>query len=107
MLSFMLFDQIQKPPPSSAASGPRRSVGIILAPALGALARHRGRRHVSLRGLAALPAIDRAIARGPAVCGTLGGKSVMAMEGRFHFYEGYSFSRSRCPCVMKALGCDT
>lgn len=44
---------------------------------------------------------------GRLVCGQLGGKSVMAMEGRFHFYEGYSLKQITFPVrVMRALGCD-
>src|SRR5207302_160945 len=41
------------------------------------------------------------------VCGRLGGKTVVAMEGRFHFYEGYSLKDITLPVrVMKALGCE-
>lgn len=44
---------------------------------------------------------------GRLVCGRLGGKTVMAMEGRFHFYEGYTLKQIAFPVrVMKALGCD-
>ena len=44
---------------------------------------------------------------GRLVCGRLTGKSVVAMEGRFHFYEGYSLQQITLPVrVMKALGCD-
>jgi purine-nucleoside phosphorylase len=41
------------------------------------------------------------------VCGRLAGKIVMAMEGRFHFYEGYSLQKITFPVrVMRALGCE-
>ena len=43
--------------------------------------------------------------RGRLVCGQLAGVSVLAMEGRFHMYEGYSLQQITLPVrVMKALG---
>lgn len=42
---------------------------------------------------------------GRLVCGNLGGKPVLAMEGRFHYYEGYSLQQITFPVrVMKAMG---
>lgn len=44
---------------------------------------------------------------GQLVCGKLAGKTVVAMEGRFHFYEGYTLQQITFPVrVMKALGCE-
>lgn len=43
--------------------------------------------------------------RGRLVCGTLGGLPVMAMEGRFHMYEGYPLDQITLPVrVMRELG---
>ncbi len=43
--------------------------------------------------------------RGRLVCGRLQGLPVMAMEGRFHLYEGYSLKEISLPVrVMRALG---
>ncbi len=45
--------------------------------------------------------------RGRLICGTLSGLPVMAMEGRFHMYEGYGLKKITLPVrVFKALGAD-
>lgn len=45
--------------------------------------------------------------RGRLVCGQLGGVPVMAMEGRFHMYEGYSLQEITLPVrVMKHMGAE-
>ncbi|XQY90477.1 purine-nucleoside phosphorylase [Metabacillus sp. HB246100] len=45
---------------------------------------------------------------GQLVFGTLNGANVVAMQGRFHFYEGYSLEKVTSPVrVMKELGVET
>lgn len=46
--------------------------------------------------------------KGNFICGKLGGVPVMAMQGRFHYYEGYPMERVTFPVrVMKLIGIET
>ncbi|HEY9070492.1 MAG TPA: purine-nucleoside phosphorylase [Candidatus Ozemobacteraceae bacterium] len=43
---------------------------------------------------------------GRLVCGRVGGKQVAVMQGRFHYYEGYSMTEVTFPIrVLRGLGC--
>src|SRR5262245_47592160 len=106
----MLYDQIQQAADAiraERAKTPR--VGIILGTGLGALSQDIAT-EVSLP-YEEIPHFPRSTVEshaGRLVCGTLGGKAVVAMEGRFHDYEGYTLQQATFPVrVMKALGCDT
>lgn len=82
------------------------SAGIILGTGLGGLAQEI-EVQASLE-YERIPHFPRSTAIGHAgrlVCGRLAGVSVVAMEGRFHAYEGYTFEQITFPVrVMKALG---
>jgi purine-nucleoside phosphorylase len=106
----MLYDQIQEAAAvvrSRWAKSPR--VGIVLGTGLGALAQDIVPDvSISYADLPHFPQSTVESHAGRLVCGTLAGKSVLAMEGRFHYYEGYSLQQVTFPVrVMKALGCDT
>ncbi|WP_314939993.1 purine nucleoside phosphorylase I, inosine and guanosine-specific [Porphyromonas endodontalis] len=46
--------------------------------------------------------------KGNFICGKLGGVPVVAMQGRFHYYEGYPMERVTFPVrVMKLIGVET
>ncbi len=83
------------------------NVGIVLGTGLGALAEEI-KAEVTIP-YAEIPHFPRSTVeshRGQLVCGTLSGQTVLAMEGRFHLYEGYTAAQVTFPIrVMKELGC--
>src|SRR5436190_253305 len=103
-----LYDQVQDAARSirSKWSGKPR-VGIILGTGLGGLAEEIAAEAALPYGdIPHFPTSTVQSHAGRLVCGTLAGKTVVAMEGRFHFYEGYSLQEITLPVrVMKALGC--
>lgn len=82
-------------------------VGLVLGTGLGALAREiESEATVPYADLPHFPRSTVASHAGRLVCGRLAGWPVMAMEGRFHLYEGYSAEQVTFPIrVMKELGC--
>jgi purine-nucleoside phosphorylase len=83
--------------------------GIILGTGLGNLAREiDGDVTIDYESIPHFPRSTATSHVGRLVCGRLAGVSVVAMEGRFHAYEGYSHEQLTFPVrVMKALGADT
>src|SRR3954454_21802324 len=104
-----LFEQIQQAAKllqSRWVGSPK--VGIILGTGLGGLAEEiTDAVKIPYQDIPHFPVSTVESHAGRLVCGTLGGKAVLAMEGRFHFYEGYSLKQITFPVrVMKAMGCD-
>ncbi len=86
----------------------RPQVGIILGTGLGGLVEEiEAEAALDYGDIPHFPQPTSPTHAGRLVCGRLAGKSVVAMEGRFHYYEGYSLQQITLPVrVMKALGCD-
>jgi purine-nucleoside phosphorylase len=88
--------------------GGRPHAGIILGTGLGSLAAQI--QTEATLDYAAIPHFPRSTSvshTGRLVCGMLQGMSVVAMEGRFHAYEGYSQRQITFPIrVMRALGAE-
>lgn len=84
-------------------------VGIILGTGLGALANEiEAQAVIDYRDLPNFPLPTVESHSGRLLCGTLGGKTVVAMQGRFHRYEGYSLAQVTFPVrVLRALGAST
>jgi purine-nucleoside phosphorylase len=82
--------------------------GIILGTGLGSLTeRIDVEAAVDYEHVPHFPRSTATTHRGRLVCGRLEGVPVMAMEGRFHMYEGYSLKQITLPVrVMKAMGAE-
>lgn len=83
--------------------------GIVLGTGLGGLAKQiEAEFTLSYEDIPYFPASTVTTHAGNLVCGTLCGVPVVAMEGRFHAYEGYDMKKLTFPVrVLKALGADT
>ncbi|MDR3268396.1 MAG: purine nucleoside phosphorylase I, inosine and guanosine-specific [Tannerella sp.] len=79
---------------------------IILGSGLGALAdRIAGAVTIPYHDIPHFARSTAAGHKGNLISGTLGGKQVLAMQGRFHYYEGYNMQQVTYPVrVMKCLG---
>jgi purine-nucleoside phosphorylase len=84
-------------------------VGIILGTGLGGLVKEIIIKHqIDYEDLPHFPISTVESHHGKLIFGTINGKNVVAMQGRFHFYEGYSMQQITYPVrVMKFLGVET
>jgi purine-nucleoside phosphorylase len=103
-----LYDKIQEATKAIQARWKGKPiVGIILGTGLGGFAEDiQAEATIPYGEIPHFPASTVQSHAGRLVCGQLAGKTVVAMEGRFHFYEGYTLQQITFPVrVMKTLGC--
>lgn len=84
-------------------------IGIVLGTGLGALAdRIDVAAAIPYAELPGFPVPTVESHSGQLLLGTLGGRRIAAMQGRFHRYEGYTLQEVTFPIrVLRALGCET
>jgi purine-nucleoside phosphorylase len=84
-------------------------VGIILGTGLGGLVKDIDIQHsLAYEEIPNFPVSTVEGHSGRLIFGRLGGKQIVAMQGRFHYYEGYSMQEVTFPVrVMKLLGIHT
>ena len=89
--------------------GSKVDVGIILGTGLGGLVKEiRILKTIDYVNIPNFPVSTVEGHKGQLIFGKLGGRNVLAMQGRFHFYEGYSMQEVAFPVrVMNALGIKT
>jgi purine-nucleoside phosphorylase len=105
-----LYDDIQRAADAVRAhAAPVPAVGIILGTGLGGLAGEiAGAAAVPYESIPGFPLSTVESHAGRLLLGQLGGKPVVAMQGRFHRYEGYSLAQVTFPVrVLHALGAST
>ena len=87
-------------------TGSKPEVGIILGTGLGGLVREIEISHIlPYQEIPNFPVSTVEGHQGKLIFGKISGKSVVAMQGRFHFYEGYNMQEVTFPVrVMKYLG---
>ncbi len=81
-------------------------IGIILGTGLGGLVKEITIKHsINYEDIPNFPVSTVEGHSGKLIFGELGGKNVVAMQGRFHYYEGYDMKQVTFPVrVMKCLG---
>ncbi len=87
----------------------RPDIGIILGTGLGGLTKEiKKTAEIEYENIPHFPVSTVESHHGKLIFGKLGNKNVVAMQGRFHYYEGYSMQQITFPVrVMKSLGVKT
>lgn len=88
---------------------PHGCIGIVLGTGLGnLLTRMEVMKEIPYESIPGFPVSTVEFHSGKLIYGTIGGKKVLAMNGRFHYYEGYHMQQITFPIrVMKLLGVET
>lgn len=91
---------------ASRLNGHKPMVGIVLGSGLGRLAEMiEDKIVIPYKEIPGFPVSTAIGHKGNFIAGYLGGKPVIAMQGRFHYYEGYTMELVTLPIrVMKVLG---
>jgi len=81
-------------------------VGVILGTGLGELVKMiEAEQTIAYNDIPNFPVSTVEFHKGNLIYGKIGGTQVLAMQGRFHYYEGYTMQQITFPIrVMKALG---
>ncbi len=84
-------------------------IGIILGTGLGGVVNEINIKHsIAYEDIPHFPISTVEGHQGKLIFGELNGKNIVAMQGRFHYYEGYSMDEVTLPVrVMKLLGVKT
>ena len=87
----------------------RPKIGIILGTGLGGLVDEiKIEKSISYEDIPNFPLSTVEGHKGRLILGAIGGVPVVAMQGRFHYYEGYSMKKVTFPVrVMKSFGVET
>jgi purine-nucleoside phosphorylase len=106
----VLYDRVQAAARTIRDRSPRRpAAAIILGTGLGGLAKEiKAEAVIPYEEIPGFPLSTVEAHAGRLILGSLSGKPVVAMQGRFHRYEGYSLKQVTFPVrVMHALGAET
>lgn len=103
----MLFNQINETAAFLQLKGiTKPTVGIIMGTGLGAMVdKIENQIVIPYKEIPNFPEATVEFHKGNLIYGTIGSACVVAMQGRFHYYEGYSMQQITFPIrIMKALG---
>ena len=84
-------------------------IAIILGTGLGSIVDYiQDKKFIPYKDIPNMPVSTVQGHSGNLIFGTMGGRRVMAMQGRFHYYEGYDMKQVTFPVrVFQALGVET